>query len=195
MPNSTEQTPPRKSLAGLRRRPLLMPVWLTLLLPVAILAAGAWLWSFTTTTTVIVLRHAEKELGTIDDPPLSTAGEQRAQLLARMFGGDSTGTHVDAIFISDTRRSAQTAAPLAQRLHLTAETYAARDIDGLVSRIHSARRGRTSIVIGHSNTVPEIVHRLAPDVVVPALGENEYDAIFIVSVPTLGPARVLRLRY
>ncbi len=195
MPNSAEQTPPRKSLAGLRRRPLLTPFWLTLLLPIAILAAGAWLWSLTTTTTVIVLRHAEKELGTIDDPPLSTAGEQRAQELARMFGDTTAGSRVDAIYISDTRRSSQTAAPLAQRLRLIPETYVARDVDDLLSRIHSAQRGRTTLVVAHSNTVPAIVQRLAPDVRVPAIGENDYDAIFVVSVPSLGPARVLRLRY
>jgi len=195
MPNSAEQTPPRKSLSGLRRRPLLTPVWLTLLLPVAILVAGAWLWSLTTTTTVIVLRHAEKELGTIDDSPLSTAGEQRAQELARMFGDTATASRVDAIFISDTRRSAQTAAPLALRLRLTPEIYPARDIDTLISRIHSAHRGRTTLIIGHSNTVPEIVHRLAPGFSAPAMGENEYDSIFVISVPTIGPARVLRFRY
>lgn len=195
MPQSAEQTPPRKRLSGLRRRPLLTPFWLTLLLPVAILVAGAWLWSLTTTTTVIVVRHAERELGTIDDPPLSTAGEQRAQALARMLGDSTTSPQVDAIFISDTRRSSQSALPLAQRLRLTPETYAARDVDTLVSRIRAAHRGRTTLVIGHSNTVPDIVHRLAPEFRAPAMGENEYDTIYIVTFPTVGPARVLRLKY
>src|SRR5258705_10242316 len=119
MSNAAEQTPPRKLLAGLRRRPLLTPVWLTLLLGVFVAAAAAWLWSSQTTTTVIVVRHAEKELGTIEDPPLSQAGEQRAADLARIFGDKSPTTSIDAIFVSDTRRSERTAAPLAQRLGVT----------------------------------------------------------------------------
>jgi len=56
-------------------------------------------------------------------------------------------------------------------------------------------RGRCAIVIGHSNTVPDIVHRLAPDVNVPAMGEGEYDTVYIVTLPTFGPAAVLRLKY
>ncbi|MGH8262432.1 MAG: hypothetical protein ACRET4_03055, partial [Steroidobacteraceae bacterium] len=98
MSNAAEQTPPRKVLAGLRRRPLLTPVWLTLLFGVLLAVAVGWLWSSQSTTTVIVVRHAEKELGTIDDPPLSQAGEQRAADLARIFGDKSSMVPIDVIF-------------------------------------------------------------------------------------------------
>jgi broad specificity phosphatase PhoE len=195
MSNNVEQTPPRKSLAGLRRRPLLTPFWLTLLLPIAVLLAAWWAWTSLATTTVIVVRHAEKELGSIDDPPLSSAGEQRAALLARMFGDATMPNRVEALFVTDTRRGQRTAAPLAQRLGLTPQIYDARDVDGLLSRIRSEHRGRCTLVIGHSNTVPEIVHRLARDAQVPAMSDAEYDTIYVVSVPTLGPASVLRFKY
>ncbi len=195
MSNAAEQTPPRKLLAGLRRRPLLTPVWLTLLLGVFVAAAAAWLWSSQTTTTVIVVRHAEKELGTIEDPPLSQAGEQRAADLARIFGDKSPTTSIDAIFVSDTRRSERTAAPLAQRLGVTPVVYPGRDVEALAHRIESNLRGRRVFVVGHSNTVPELVRALAPRVRVPAMADGEYDTIYIATIPTLGPATVLRLKY
>jgi phosphohistidine phosphatase SixA len=195
MSNTVEQTPPRKRLTGLRRRPLLTPVWLSFLWVIVLLAAGWWLWSSLATTTVIVVRHAEKELGSIEDPPLSAAGEQRAAQLGRMFGESTSVPHVDAIFVSDTRRSQRTAAPLAQRLALVPQVYASRDVSGLINRIRAGYRGRCAFVIGHSNTVPDIVHRLAPNVNVPAMGEGEYDTFYIVTVPTFGPAAVLRLKY
>src|SRR5690606_18752752 len=71
------------------RRPFLAPLWL--FAAVIVIATGAAVaamaaYRSATTTTVIVARHAEKMLGTIDDPPLAQAGELRAQQLARMFG-------------------------------------------------------------------------------------------------------------
>jgi len=195
MSNTAEQTPPRKRLSALRRRPLLTPVWLTMLFGVVLVVAGAWLWSSQTTTTMIIIRHAEKELGSIEDPPLSTAGEQRAAALSRMFGEKSPAGHVDAIFASDTRRSQRTAAPLAQRLGIAVQIYPGRDLKSLTDTIHRQYRGRRILIVGHSNTVPELVHRLAPQAEIPAMAEDEYDTMYVVTVPTLGPAAVLRLKY
>jgi broad specificity phosphatase PhoE len=195
MSTTAEQTPPRKRLSGLRRRPLLTPVWLSLLLVIVLVVAGCWLWSSLATTTVIVVRHAEKELGSIEDPPLSAAGDQRAAQLGRMFGEKTSLPHVDAIFVSDTRRSQRTAAPLAQRLGLVPQVYNGRDIKLLIDRIDAGYRGRCTLVVGHSNTVPDIVHRLVPAVNVPAMPDGEYDTIYIVTVPTVGPSTVLRIKY
>lgn len=195
MSTPAEQTPSRKRLSGLRRRPLLTPVWLTLLLGAAMLAAAAWVWSAQRTTTVILLRHAEKELGSIEDPPLSQAGEQRAVELARQFGDRSSIGGIDAIFVSDTRRAQRTAAPLAQKLGLTAFIYPSKDVGRLIDRIEADFRGRRVLVVGHSNTVPDLVHRLAPGVEVPAMPDSEYDTIYIVSIPTFGRTTVLRLKY
>ena len=50
------------------------------------------------------------------------------------------------------------------------------------------------LVVGHSNTVPDILMRLGhPDPV--AIGDDEYDSLF-VAVPRAGePPAVLRLKY
>jgi len=180
---------------GLRRRPLLTPVWLSAGAAVLIVAAIAVFLISLTTTTVVVVRHAEKELSTIEDPPLTTLGEQRAQLLARMLGTVSGPGKVSGIFASDTRRAQRTVAPLAARLGLTVNVLPARDVEGLVNRIRNEYRGRTVVVAGHSNTVPEIVKRLAKVDQVPPIVDEDYGTMYVVTMPTLGPASVLRVTY
>ena len=76
----------KKEYAELRRRPLLTPLWLAALAGLLAVGLAAWFALSMTTTTVVVVRHAEKEFSTISDPPLSQVGEQRAELLARLFG-------------------------------------------------------------------------------------------------------------
>lgn len=185
----------KKEHVELRRRPLLTPVWLTVWGALAAIALLAWFVTSLGTTTVVVVRHAEKELGTIDDAPLSQAGEQRAQTLSRLFGEREGPGRIDAIFATDTRRSQRTAAPLAERLGIEVTTVAADDVEGLIRHIRDSSRGRRVLVVGHSNTVPEIVRGLTGGVDVAAIAENDYSAIYVVTLPTLGPASVLRLSY
>jgi broad specificity phosphatase PhoE len=184
----------KKEHTELRRRPLLTPVWLMAMAALVVFAFAAWFFVSLTTTTVVVVRHAEKELGTIEDPPLSQAGEQRAQLLARMFGERDGRVRIDAIIVSDTRRAQRTAAPLADRLGIAVTPVGAQDYDRLLSEIRAHRGGRV-LIVGHSNTVPEIVQRLAGGDQVPPIADDDYSQLYIVTMPTLGPASVLRMRY
>jgi broad specificity phosphatase PhoE len=186
----------KKEYADLRRRTLLTPIWLSALAVLAALGVAAWFWSSLSTTTVIVVRHAEKELGTIDDAPLSQIGEQRAQLLARMFGDREGPGRIAAIFASNTRRAQLTAAPLAERLRIGVDTMTdAGDVQGLARTIRTRHRGQRVLVIGHSNTVPEIVRAVSRNIHVPPMADDEYSTIYIVTVPTLGRASVLKLTY
>ena len=184
----------KKAHTELRRRPLLTPVWLTALAALVVVVLGAWFLASLSTTTVVIVRHAEKELGTIEDPPLSQAGEQRAQLLARLFGERDGRGRINAIIASDTRRAQRTAAPLADRLGLAVTTVGARDYDELMRRIRD-HRGSRILVVGHSNTVPEIVQRLAGGDAIPAIADDDYSQIYVVTMPTLGPASLLRMSY
>jgi phosphohistidine phosphatase SixA len=184
----------KKEHRELRHRLLLTPVLLPVLVGVSVLVLAAGFISGMTTTTVVVVRHAEKELGTIADPPLSTAGEQRAELLARLFGERSEVGKLAAVFASDSLRAQRTAAPLATRLGVAVTTLPADDVEQLLRRIRTDYRGRSVLVVGHINTAPEIVRRLS-GVEVPAMHEEEYSTIYIVTVPTLGRPSVLRMSY
>lgn len=99
-----------------------------------------------------VMRHLQKDSGT--DPGLSAEGRANAERLIAFFAKDPPS----AIYVSTTRRARETAAPLAARFHLTPKPYDPRDTAGLVARV-KAETG-TVLVVGHSNTVPEIVAAL-----------------------------------
>ena len=85
------------SRANLQHQPFLTPIWLTALAAVAAFAVALlciWIWFTANSTTVVVIRHAEKESVAASDPPLSAAGQARADLLAKMFGyGEGAGRH------------------------------------------------------------------------------------------------------
>ena len=177
-----------------QRRPFLAPIWLTFaaVLLVAFVALGVY--RSAATTTVVVVRHAEKQLGTIEDPPLAPEGEARAERLARLLGDANGVGTIQGIYVTDTRRTQQTAAPLAARLRLKPEIVAADDVRGVLARVRREHRGSRVLIVAHNNTVPQIVGHLAA-VDVPPIADDEYDDLYVVSVPTFGPSSVLRLTY
>jgi broad specificity phosphatase PhoE len=180
------------------RRPFLLPVWLSFAAVFALFVAALVTFfiyrSATTTTLVLLARHAEKEISSIQDPPLSAEGEQRAQRLAQMFGRIKGVGKIDAIYVSDARRTQQTAAPLAERLGKQAIVVPAADTKGLASRVMREHDGETVLIIGHSNTVPALIHELG-DIDVPPIGDDEYDTLYVLSIPSFGHASLLRMEY
>ncbi|MBK6599044.1 MAG: histidine phosphatase family protein [Proteobacteria bacterium] len=186
-----------------RRRPFMAPVWLLGMLAagVLLLLAGSLLYfQRATVTTVIVVRHAEKAAVEGTDPPLSPLGVERAQRLAALFGGgtklgaDTALGRPVAIYVSDTRRSQQTAAPLAERLGVV-PVVADSDPGALAERIEAEHHGEMVLVVGHSNTVPAIVSRVSGLAAVPPMTDDEYGTVYIVSLPSLGKAAILRLDF
>ena len=129
-----------------------------------------------------VMRHLQKATG--DDPGLTEEGQRNAARLADLLADDPPS----AIYVSTTRRARETAAVLATRLGLTAKTYDPRDTPALIAAV-TAETG-TVLIVGHSNTVPEIVERLgAPR---PAdLAESDFGDVWRVFGPD---RRVERMR-
>jgi broad specificity phosphatase PhoE len=118
-----------------------------------------------------VMRHLQKAEG--PDPALSAEGQANAQRLIAFFAADPPR----AIYVSTTRRARETAGPLAAKLGATVREYDPADTPGLVARV-KAEAG-TVLVVGHSNTVPDIVARLGGARPAP-LGEGDFGDIFRV---------------
>jgi broad specificity phosphatase PhoE len=178
-----------------RRRPFLAPIWLPALAAVLVVVLAICAYrSVSTTTTVVVVRHAEKALGTIDDPPLSPEGEQRSERLALIFGERAGAGHLDAIYVTDTRRTQQSAAPLAARLHLVPIVLRAADISAIAGRLLQEHRGGAVLFVGHGNTLPQLVRELSGKEIDP-IPDEDYGEIYVLSVPRFGKASLVRLKY
>ena len=99
---------------------------------------------------IYVMRHLNTPEG-VTDPDLAPEGRAAAEALATWLAPDPPS----AIFVSDTKRARQTAAPTAVRFGVAPTVYNPRDTPGLLSSI-LAHQG-TFLIVGHSNTVPEII--------------------------------------
>jgi len=151
--------------------------------------------------TVFLIRHAEREQEPKQDPPLSKDGVARSTALARLLS--SAG--IKAILTSQYTRTKQTAEPLATKLGLTVTPFtlkispsnprqiAAESTAEVTNKILE-RSGESVLVIGHSNSIPDVIKMLGGDVV-PTIDERKFDDLFIVTVYAKGKAKVVQLKY
>jgi broad specificity phosphatase PhoE len=185
----------KKEYDTLRRKPFLTPIWLAALAALVVVSFTVWLWGTATSTTVVLVRHAEKQMNAGDDPSLTPAGQARAALLAKMFGDRAALGGLDAIYVSPTRRSHETAAPLAAKLSIKVTEGPEDDVKRLGRQVLREHQGGRVLIVGHSNTVPGLVAILSGHGKVPEIGDEEYSTMYIVTVPRIGHANVLRLTY
>jgi broad specificity phosphatase PhoE len=139
--------------------------------------------------TIILVRHAERTSNQ-GDLPLSEAGRERAALLARMLGHSGI-THV---FTSEMIRTRETAGPLASRLSLVPVVVPVEQRDALVAQLRRLPRGAVALVVNHGGPIPDIIRQLgAPQP--SAIGEEQFDRMFIVTRIAAGPSSVIEVRY
>lgn len=120
---------------------------------------------------IFVTRHMHKADGT--DPGLTPSGAAAAARLADALAGRG----VSAIFATPTRRAMETASPLAKRTGLAITSYDPANPQALVAAV-AARRGAV-LVVGHSNTVHDLIGRLGGTPPAP-LGEYDYGRVFAI---------------
>lgn len=137
--------------------------------------------------TIFLVRHAEKQKG--PDPSLTAAGETRADVLAAMLK-DAGITHIHS---SDYARTRQTAAPLADALGLSVELYDPRDLPAMAARLKTMTG--THLVVGHSNTTPQLTELLGGDGGTPIVEATEYDRLYLVVTGADGSVRSTLLRF
>lgn len=163
---------------------------------VALALAAAALSACAHPTTVLLVRHAERDTSNPADrdPPLTADGAERARALATI----TTQTGVSAIYVTQFRRTQETALPSAEALHLTPDVFTVgadvpQHADAVVADILARHAGETVLVVGHSNTVPLIVERLGG--AKPAIGEDEFDRLFEIVRRKDGSCEVTERRY
>jgi len=151
--------------------------------------------------SIIIVRHAERQTGDGDDP-LSEAGRHRAERLAAVLK-DAGVTH---IFVSNRRRTLETAQPLARLHHLSATPVpipaaprgkidpSELQVRATIAALVRLPRTAVVLVVGHSDTVPIFLRRLGYPTAI-TIPDNEFDNVFIVTPRASRAPAVVRLRF
>ena len=141
--------------------------------------------------TIFLVRHAERaDSGGRRHGQRSRhsreAGRARAESLAAML----KDTKLTAIFATEFKRTQQTAAPTAAGAARDRPTMKADQTAALVAKLKAANGA--VLVVGHSNTVPEVMTALGVKPPV-TIADSEFDNLFIVTHRRA--AAIVRLRY
>jgi phosphohistidine phosphatase SixA len=154
---------------------------------IALLGLLASIVPCTAEPTIFVVRHAEKaQSGSDKDPDLSDAGRARAESIATVL----KDAGITAIYATELKRTQQTAEPLARRANLEVTIVPAKDTATLISKLKQA--DGAALVVGHSNTIPEILQALGASTAV-TVDDTEYDNLFIVAAADASKSIRLRL--
>ena len=135
---------------------------------------------------VFIVRHAEKASTGGKDPDLSVQGQKRADALAHIL----KDSQITSVFVTEFKRTQETAAPTASATHVSPTVVPANDIGALVEKLRDLNGN--ALVVGHGNTIPDLLRAfgIATPVSIP---EDDYTEIFAV-VGGDAP-QLLRLHY
>jgi broad specificity phosphatase PhoE len=161
---------------------------------------------------LILVRHADKAAEPQDDPPLTAAGEKRAQDLAATL----RNAGVTAIITTQLRRTRETAQPLATTLGLKPEVITVakgalvsdpaahpelvqeataqrrayiKELDAVVRRFS----GGTVLVVGHDWSVPGLIASLGGPQL-PDICGSVYDNLFVLTFAG-GKTNLIQVHY
>ena len=157
----------------------------------------SWFMESRSTTTIIFVRHTDTvvALPESNDPSLSAQGLQRAELLADVLESIDVVAGVDAIYASESRRTRQTAEPLASRLGINVWSGDPYDVEPFMAQVLSDHKGEIVLVVTQSDTISPLIVELHGSKNVPEIQPDEYGNLYIVTIPWFGKVKTLRLKY
>lgn len=133
-----------------------------------------------------IVRHAEKAIVTKDslgfstaNPPLSEPGQVRAVVLRE----ELKNKNIRNIFSTNYHRTVATARPLQAVLkNIPIQQYnSSKDsLDAFIAQLKAIRKGSV-LIVGHSNTVDDMVNKLTGEKSMPGdLQDGDYDNMYII---------------
>jgi broad specificity phosphatase PhoE len=133
-------------------------------------------------TQYYFIRHAEKDESNKEDrnPNLTPEGVARAAKWAKVF----KEVGFDLIFSSNYNRTMQTAKAIADSQEKDVDIYDPRQLND--PAFQEKTKGKTVLVVGHSNTNPAFVNLVLEEKKFQDVGEKEYGSLFIVTVAPNG---------
>lgn len=125
--------------------------------------------AFASNYQLFLVRHAEKA-ATASDPELSTCGLQQAKALATLF----KDMPLPQLFHTPYQRTTMTAQALVQQ-DRKLQPYDPAKLAAFAAQLRQNQQ--SAVVVGHSNTTPELAALLSGEQVAP-MAETEYGLIY-----------------
>ncbi len=120
---------------------------------------------------IYLLRHAEKLKSADKDPMLSPCGLAQAKAMAQLIP-----SALQRIYHSGYKRTQLTAQQVAlTQTNTKLKSYDANDLSALAAKI--LQQDDTVLVVGHSNTTPELIHLLS-QLPAPQIREQDYGVVY-----------------
>ncbi len=141
-------------------------------------------------STFILVRHAEK-VDNSADPDINQQGSERAIRLAALL----KETKLTHIYASDFKRTRLTVKAVSDEHQLTPEIYNSKKIENLAMDLQRLPAGSTVLVVGHTNTTPQLANLLLGKPTYRAFEESDYGNIIVVTTGKKQSAHSLLLRF
>ncbi len=132
------------------------------------------------TMKVWIVRHAEKYTSDPKDkdPELTDEGKLRADALTK----ELRGKKLDSIFATDYKRTKLTAFPLADDIGIAIKTYNPATQKDFAKELMKYGGGQKFLIVGHSNTILELIEAFGGKRPVKELSDDDYDYLFELTV-------------
>ncbi|TXD85132.1 histidine phosphatase family protein [Subsaximicrobium wynnwilliamsii] len=129
-------------------------------------------------TTYYLIRHAEKDRsdGGNKNPNLNNDGQKRAQLWRYYF----KNIKLDAVYATNYNRTKQTAKPIAESKELEIQIYDANDL--FSEAFKEATKGKSVLVVGHSNTTPAFANAILGKQSHDDLNDGDNSKLFVITI-------------
>lgn len=126
-------------------------------------------------TVIYLIRHAEKENSGIN-PNLSAAGLQRANNWAVILQ-DVT---FEAFYSTNYNRTLQTIQPIATSNQKPVTLYDPANFS--LEDVVADHNGTNVFIVGHSNTIPELINEYLGAEIYPDMAETEFGNLYKISI-------------
>lgn len=139
------------------------------------------------------VRHAEKRTDQGDNPDLSEEGKARAKRLGVIL----TEAYIDRVFSTTYQRTIQTAETVRRNTAKppAAATFPPNMQDVWLDQVLSEGTNKRYLVVGHSNTIPQLLNRLKGDSTYQNIPDEDYSRFYVAVTKGLGQTEVLEFRY
>lgn len=157
------------------------------------------IWSYAcstaipSSTTIYIVRHAEKDVSDPknQDPDLNVEGKLRVLALNEKLKNEK----IDAVFSSKFKRTIKTGLDIAKSNKLVVQEYDAHKYKELSDLVKTKFKNKKVLIIGHSNSVLELIESFGAIRPLGALTDDDYDFFFEVKIDHMGKVALSTSQY